>query len=144
MSGPLVVIDTGVVITGMIGDPSASSARVVRAAGTGAVRAALSDALLRELSEIVLRKEQEGLVRSPSRAFDAAVDLWTHGTLYRPTRIDWPSVNDPEDHWILDLAWESEADYIVARDPHLTRATMPFDVEVLLPHELLASLPAPR
>lgn len=144
MSGPLVVIDTGVVITALIGDPSGSSGQVVTAAGSGAIRTALSDALLRELGEIIRRKEYEGLIRSPSRAFGAAVDLWTHGTLFRPKRIDWPSVTGPKDHWVLDLAWESEADYIVASDTHLTRATMPFGVEVLEPPELLARLRASR
>ena len=43
---PLVVLDTDVVITALIGDEDASSYRVLSAVGTGDVRVALSDAFL--------------------------------------------------------------------------------------------------
>jgi predicted nucleic acid-binding protein len=79
-------------------------------------------------------------VRSASRAFGVAMDLWAHGTLYHPTRRDWPSIPDPDDGWMLDLAFEATADYIVSWDPHLTYSTMPFPVEVKTPSVLLWDL----
>lgn len=111
-------------------------------AGTGAVSLAHSDEGLRELGRIVEEKDDEGLIASASRAFSVAMDLWEHGTLYHPERYDWPSVRDPGDGWMLDLAWEVGADYIVSWDPHLTEAEMPFPVEVLEPHQLLERLPS--
>ena len=121
-------------------EPDAASRRVVRGAGTGAVRLALSDAFLKELVEVVRRKDRQGLIVSASWAFEAALDLWAHGTLHHPLRLDWPSVVDRKDHWVLDLAWASTADYIVAWDPHLTRATMPFPIDVVEPPELCRRL----
>ena len=48
---------------------------------------------------------------------------------------------DREDHWVLDLAWTAEADFIITRDSHLTQPTMPFPIEVVEPIDLLARLP---
>lgn len=139
---PLVVLDTGVVVRALIGRRDASSYRFIRAAGTGAVSLAHSDEGLRELGRIVEEKDEEGLIASASRAFSVAMDLWEHGTLYHPERYDWPSVRDPGDGWMLDLAWDAEADYIVSWDPHLTEAEVPFPVEVLEPQQLLSRLPS--
>lgn len=69
------------------------------------------------------------------------LDLGVLGILYRPTRYDWPSVPDPKDYWQPDLAWEAEADYIVAWDTHLLDANLPFPIEVLTPPQLLERLP---
>lgn len=137
---PLIVLDTGVVIRALIGNAEASSYRMVRLAATGDVRLAHSDEGLRELIRVVQEKDEEGLVRSASRAFGVAMDLWAHGTLYHPTRRDWPSIPDPDDGWMLDLAFEATADYIVSWDPHLTYSTMPFPVEVKTPSVLLWDL----
>jgi predicted nucleic acid-binding protein len=112
----------------------------VRACGTGSVRPALSDASLKELTEVVERLDRRGQIVSASRAFKTAMDLWSHGTLYHPTRIDWPTVVDRKDHWVLDLAWVAQADFIVSLDEHLTAPTMPFPVEVLEPDQLVARL----
>jgi putative PIN family toxin of toxin-antitoxin system len=130
---PLVVLDTGVVIRALIGSTEASSYRMVRLAATGDVRLVHSDEGLRELASVVREKDEEGLVRRSSRAFGVAMDLWAHGTLYHPTRRDWPSIPDPDDGWMLDLAFEATADYIVSWDPHLIYATMPFPIEVKTP-----------
>lgn len=139
---PLVVLDTGVVVRALIGRVGASSYRFVHAAGTGDVRLAHSDEGLRELSRVVEEKDHEGLIVSSFRAFSVAMDLWAHGSLYRPTRRDWPSIPDPDDGWMPSLAFDTEADYIVTWDPHLLDHELPFPVEVLEPHELLARLPA--
>jgi putative PIN family toxin of toxin-antitoxin system len=134
---PLIVLDTGVVIRALIGSTEASSYRMVRLAATGDIRLAHSDEGLRELTRVVGEKDEEGLVRSASKAFGVAMDLWTHGTLSHPTRRDWPSIPDPDDGWMLDLAFEATADYIVSWDPHLTYSTMPFPVEVKTPSVFL-------
>jgi putative PIN family toxin of toxin-antitoxin system len=137
---PLIVLDTGVVLRALIGSVEASSYRMVRLAATGDVRLAHSDEGLRELTRVVTEKDEEGLVRSASRAFRIAMDLWAHGALYHPTRRDWPSIPDPDDGWMLDLAFEATADYIISWDSHLTYSTMPFPVEVKTPSVFLWDL----
>jgi|SRR5215210_4920385 len=111
--------------------------RVVRAAGTGAIRLALSDAFLTEAVEVVRRLDRQGQIVSAALAFESGLDLWSHGTLYHPTRHDWPSVPDRGDHWVLDLAWEAKADYITTWDPHLTRPALPFTIDAIEPQELV-------
>jgi putative PIN family toxin of toxin-antitoxin system len=131
------VLDTGVVIRALIGSATGDSYRMVRVVGTGGVRIAHSDEGLRELTRVVREKDEEGLITSVSKAFEIAMDLWAHGNLYRPTRRDWPSIPDPDDGWMLDLAFEVEADYIISWDTHLTYSTMPFPVRVQNPSVFL-------
>jgi putative PIN family toxin of toxin-antitoxin system len=141
LSAPLVVLDTSVLIAALTTtDADAESRRVVRAAGTSAIRLALSDELLREAVEVVRRKDRQGQIVSASLAFEAAMDLWSHGSMYHPFRVDWPSIPDREDYWVLDLAWAARVDYIVSLDPHLTMAPLPMPIEVLMPYQLIGRL----
>ena len=121
-------------------DEDAESRRVVRAAGTGAIRLALSEELLREAVELVRRKDRHGQIHSASLAFEACMDLWSHGALYHPRRLDWPSITDKEDYWVLDFAWAAKVDYIVSLDPHLTTVTLPMQIEVLEPYQVIGRL----
>lgn len=134
------MLDTDVVVRALIGSIEASSYRMVRAAGTGDVRLALSDKGLRELVRIVEEKDAQGLIGSPSKAFGIAMDLWAHGTLHHTTRRDWPSISDPDDGWMLDLAFDAGAECIVTWDHHILDADRPFPVEVIEPPQLLARL----
>ena len=141
MPAPLIVLDTDVVVTALLGRRQASSHGVVDVIKTGEVRLALSIPFLNELSETVRRPRVRNNISEPDRAFTMGLDIGVIGTLYRPTRYGWPSVPDPKDYWQPDLAWEPGADYIVAWDPHLTNASLPFPVEVVTPPQLLARLP---
>ena len=141
MSAPLAVLDTSVLIAALTTrDEDAESRRVVRAAGTGAIRLALSDELLREAVELVRRKDRHGQIHSASLAFEACMDLWSHGALYHPFRLDWPSITDKEDYWVLDFAWAAKVDYVVSLDPHLTTVTLPMQIEVLEPYQVIGRL----
>ena len=128
------VLDTSVLIAALTTrDEDAESRRVVRAAGTGAIRLALSDELLKEAVEVVQRKDRHGQIVSASLAFEAGMDLWSHGSMYHPFRLDWPSIPDQEDYRVLDLAWATKVDDIISLDPHLTTAELPMPIEVLEP-----------
>lgn len=140
MSTPLVVLDTQVVISALIGSESASSYRVVRAAGTGEIRFALSDVFLTELVRTVRRRYEQGLIVNAARSFEVALDLGLMGELHTPAGHEWPSVSDPGDYWIPDLAWEAGADFVVSGDPHLHGIELPFPVEVVTATELVRRL----
>lgn len=107
-----------VVVGAVIGRRDASSARVVRAVATGEVRLAVSDEGYRELVKVLGYEEVRNKIKDPVRAFEVALDIGTMAFLYHPRRYDWPSVPDAGDRWVLDLAHESDAEYIVTRDPH--------------------------
>ncbi len=134
LSRPLIVLDTGVVISALIGSRDAAAFKVCRAIGTGEVRLAVSDRFLMELVEVVKKRAGESLIRDAARAFEVALDLGTEGEKQRPETHPWPgSIPDPGDWWVADLAHGAEADFIVASDPHIARATLPILVEIVTP-----------
>ena len=137
---PLVVIDTMIVLGAIIGKPNGSDARVLRLVETGSLRLASSDAWLRELSDVLSRPEISALVSDPGRAFRAALTVGTTGAAYRPERFDWPTLSDPKDWWMLDLAFESGADVIITRDKKVLKAAPKLGFEALTPPQLLERL----
>lgn len=139
MSKPLVAIDTGVVIRALLGADSGHSYMLMEAVGTAEILPVLSDSGMKEIHTLVERMKWQ--ISDSARAFRIGADLWRHGILCHPQEIAWDAVTDAKDHWILDLAWDSGADYIATVDnKHLIRATMPFPVEVLHPTQLLSKI----
>ncbi len=141
MKAPLTVLDAGVVIRALAGSEGASSYRIVRGVSTGDIRLAISDGFLRELANVARRPAISRRI-DPARSLDVGLDLGIHGEMRRPRSLDWPSVPDPKDWWMPDLALDSGADFIVMWDSHLLDAAIPFGVEVLAPPELLARIEA--
>ncbi|CAN5580971.1 MAG: PIN domain-containing protein [Actinomycetota bacterium] len=136
MSEPLVVIDTGVVISALVGSVDASSYKVCRAVGTGRLRLAVSDRFLSELVRTVRDKHAEGRIPDAARAFEIALDLGFHGEHHVFESLPWPSVPDPGDYWIPNLAYFAETDFIVSNDPHMLDAELPIPVEVITASEM--------
>ena len=140
MPGPLIVLDTLVVVSVLIGPERGSSRRVVWAVATGEARLTVSDDFFREVSRVIRYPDVTPKIRGPVRAFEVALEIGLMGEMNHPRKLDWPSLRDRKDGWILDLAWNAVADYIVTRDPHLLNFTPPFPVDILEPHQLLAEL----
>lgn len=139
MPPPLIVLDTSVAVRASLGSADASSAAVVDAVETGAVRLALSDDYLDELARVMEKREVRGRA-DVGRAFRVALVLAHMGVAYRPARLDWPSVPDRKDWWLLDLAFESGADAIVTWDTRHLRPAGSLGFVVLEPPELLLAL----
>ncbi len=139
---PLIVLDTSVVVSALVGPAGSPHDLLIDRVASGDVLLALSDDFLRELSRVVGYPDVEPQIVSAARAVRYGLELGVMGNLQPTPRHDWPSIRDPKDGWMLDLAWTVSADYIVSRDPHLTDAKMPFPVEVLEPQQLLSRLPA--
>ena len=123
-----------------MGHPTSSSAEVLKSIDTGDVQLALSDDFLRELVDVASRCELESRTGLIWRTLDTGLTIGLMGTLFHPRRLDWPSLNDPKDGWLLDLAFKSGADYIVTWDPHLDAAKA-LGFQVLDPPALLDMLP---
>jgi putative PIN family toxin of toxin-antitoxin system len=131
-----------VVVAAIVGDPEGASARVMRAVSTGEVRLALSDDYLSELVRVIGYPEVEEKIEHPVRAFEVALDITGMGSMYHPRRHDWPSVRDSGDWWVLDLAYESGADFIVTLDTGLFRDAPGLGFNVALPADFLYQLRA--
>lgn len=137
---PLIVLDTMVVLSGIMGRVEASDARTLEAIETGGVRLALSDDWLRELNDVLGREAVLTREIEPGRAFRAGLTLGLMGDLYRPARFDWVSLTDRKDWWMLNLAYASAADFIVTRDKRVIKAATGLGFDVLTPPALLARL----
>jgi predicted nucleic acid-binding protein len=60
--------------------------------------------------------------------------------MYHPRRLDWPSLRDPNDGWIFDLAYTAGADYIVTYDNAVRDAADALGFVAVLPEDLLEIL----
>lgn len=110
----------------------------MRAIGTSAVLLALSDDFLAEMVRVMRYPRIERQVSSPAKAFEVALYLALMGRLYRTHRFDWSSVPDPNDGWMLDLAFAARADFIVTWDPHLLHHSNPLPTQAVEPRQLVA------
>ncbi len=137
---PLIVLDTMIVVSGIIGKPNASDTKVLEAIETGKVRLALSDDWLLELNDVLSRDFIVEHDSHPGRAFRAGLTLGLMGELFRPERLDWASLTDSKDWWILNLAFTSAADFMVTRDKKVLSAANGLGFKALTPPELLEYL----
>ncbi len=137
---PLCVLDTMVVVSGIMGLVGGSDARTLLALETGLARLALSDAGLRELNAVLARDFFALHHPEPKRIFRAGLMLGLMGELYRPERFDWISLSDKKDWWILDLAFASGADFIVTRDKKVLKAANALGFFAVQPPEFLEQL----
>jgi hypothetical protein len=62
------------------------------------------------------------------------------GYMYYPRRLDRPSLSDPNDGWVFDLAYGAGVDYIVFYDEEVRDAAVALGFEVILPEYLLEML----
>lgn len=130
-----------VVVRAVGGRRGSPDARLVEAVETGEIRLATSDAFVNELVRVMGYPQVEALVHSRpgglARAFRAALNLAMMGELHHPRALHWPNLQDAGDSWLLDLALESRADYIVTRDRGLLRDTPRSGFTTVEPPELL-------
>ncbi len=101
---------------------------------------AISDDQLRELVTVIGYEDIEAMLKRPVRAFEVALDIGAMGYMYHPRRLDWPSLRDPKDGWIFDLAYTAGADYIVSFDTAVRDAAAELGFEAILPENLLEIL----
>jgi hypothetical protein len=59
------------------------------------------------------------------------------GYMYHPRRLDWPSLRDPADGWIFDLAYAAGVDYIVSFDRAVRDAAAGLGFVAISPEDLL-------
>jgi len=137
---PLIVMDTMVIVSAVVGNPDGPSAAVLDEVSTGGVRLAISDDQLSELVRVFGYPEVEERVRRSVRAFEVALDVGYMGIMYHPRRFDWPSLRDRGDSWIFDLAYASGADYVVSYDDAVVKAAASLGFECVLPEGLLREL----
>lgn len=134
-----------VVIRSILGRPEGADARVLRAVATGELFPAMSDEGLLELQRVLGYDFIRERISDPIRAFTIGLDLGIMGKMFRPRRYDWPTLPDPKDHWVLDLALEAgsaeaRTPHIITRDGHFLDRTKDLEAlgfKILTPSQLL-------
>ncbi len=132
------------IVNAIIGRKGSASEQILRAVATADLLLAVSDAGHRELVRVMGYENIQANCKNPQRAVAVALDIGTMATLYHPPRFDWPTVPDPNDGWLLDLAYESGAAHVVTDDQHLLRhrpALKEMGFSILAPLQLLPLLP---
>lgn len=110
--------------------------RVVSAIETGDIRIAVSDDSLSELSRVVRYDDIRERMTSPILALEIGLYIGVMGDFCTPERHEWPSMGDRKDWWVLDLAFDSGADYIVTDDGDFSEVGK-LGLEAITPSQLL-------
>ena len=74
------------------------------------------------------------------RAVEVALSIGVMGYMHHPRRLDWPSLADPKDGWVFDLAHAAGVHYIVSYDRHVREAAEALEFVALGPEDLLETL----
>lgn len=138
MAAPLVILDTNVLVAATRSRHGASFALLSRVGGKD-FRIAVSVPLVLEYEYALLNhREESGL----SEADIGAILDYLCSTAHRQEIFFlWrPSLRDPKDDMVLELAVAAEADAIVTHNKRDFAGASDFGVEVLTPPELLQRL----
>lgn len=139
MPSPLVVLDTMIIARALFDSRNSPEYRVVSAIETGEVRIAVSDDSLSELSRVVRYGDIREKMTSPVLALEIGLCIGVMGYFCTPERHEWPSMRDSKDWWVLDLALDSGADYIVTDDNHFSEVDE-LGFEAITPSQLLEEI----
>jgi uncharacterized protein len=135
------VVDPSVLVSAFIGDPEAGPGRLVTAWRDRRFVLVVSPLLLDELTDVLGRpKFERWSSQGRALAYIAALRARSEH------RSDMPSaqaveVRDPDDHYLVALAREAQADYLVSVDGDLLDAEL--DVSVVDPAVFVAGLHDP-
>lgn len=123
MTPPRLILDTNVLLSGLMGRPGTLAHRLYKQFERGEVRLAFSASLLSEIQDVVGYPGILARGMSPSLAFKLARDLYELGEYYpQVERYDWPSLPDRKDWFLLDLLYTSAASALLTQDGRLREA----------------------
>jgi putative PIN family toxin of toxin-antitoxin system len=135
---PLVVIDTNVFISGLRSRRGASF-KLLSMLGEGAFDISVSVPLVLEYETIARR--QARALGLDSATIDDILDYLCQVALRREIFFLWrPFLKDPKDDLVLELAVESESEFIITYNRRDFAGTEKFGIKVLTPKEFLKKL----
>jgi putative PIN family toxin of toxin-antitoxin system len=137
MSVPRLVVDVNVIIGSLIGSPRGLAAQLHLHMRQQQVRYVISHALLDEIARVCGYRAIMARQMTPSVAFQLAIHLFDLSEIVLPVpALDWPSLSDRKDWYLLDLLYESAADALVTQDKTLLKAAQSLGMPTLLLEEL--------
>ena len=134
---PRVVLDTNVLVAGLRSRLGASN-RVLSLAGTGQFEHVVSVALLFEYEATLVRPELK--IPLPRRAIEDILDYLCTAGLRQHIYFLWrPTLPDPNDDLVLEVAAHGQCDRIVTFNRHHFAGSERFGIHVETPSEFLKS-----
>ncbi|MCL6527269.1 MAG: putative toxin-antitoxin system toxin component, PIN family [Thermaceae bacterium] len=132
MTPPRLILDTNVLLSGLMGRPGTMAHRLYKQFERGEVRLVFSASLLSEIQDVVGYPGILARGMSPGLAFKLARDLYELGEYYpKVERYDWPSLPDRKDWFLLDLLYTSAASALLTQDERLREAGQKLGLPVL-------------
>lgn len=135
MSVPRVVLDTNVLISGVLfgGKPR----RIIKSAVKGKINAYLSPVILDEFKDVIARSKF-GL--GDETSFEITREIEDTFLFVFPKIVIKRIKDDPDDNAILECALAVDAEYIVTGDPHLLSLDSFKGMQILTPATFLTEL----
>lgn len=133
-----VVLDTSVLISALRSQGGASF-RLLQLVGDPRWHLSVSTALMFEY-EAVARREAANFWASPEKIEDVLDFLCAQADRPRISYAWRPTLADPDDDMVLELAVAAQAHYIVTHNVRHFRRAEPFGVGILTPREFLQKL----
>ena len=140
-----VVLDTNVFISAIL-NPHGSPGAILDQVFNRKVSLCLSPPLIDEIQRVIRYKKMIALLNRGGRNVEQAQKIVDKIVATAEVSLSLRQVNliaaDPDDNMVLDCALESEVDYIVSGDRHLTGLGDFQGVSILSPRDFLEALAA--
>ena len=133
------MIDTNVIVTGLRSQKGAAF-RVLRGVSSGLINPVVSQALFLEYEDVLMRP---GMLPShmPHQAVDRFLSAFLLASELQEIFFMWrPSLPDPQDEFVLELAVASGCIPIITNNLKDFLPASKFGVKVMTPRELLSKL----
>ena len=134
------VLDTNVILSGLQSDQGASHA-VMRQVGNKKFQHFISNALIYEYEEVLHRMREAGKLKlSPEDIEMFLTFIVQQGTpqiIYFMLR---PTLNDPKDEHVLELAFNAACPYIITFNLKDFKPAIQFGIEAIRPKTLLEKI----
>ncbi|MDZ7703046.1 MAG: hypothetical protein U5L04_01005 [Trueperaceae bacterium] len=139
MNLPRLILDINVLLPAVSGQPTSPERRLWNKFRRGQLGIVFSDALITEFLEVLRYPEVQALGITPAVSGMLVYDLFLLGDYYSPqemTVLDWPTLGDKKDWYLLDLLFTSRADGLITRDKKVIVAGKKLAMPVVHPDAL--------
>ncbi len=137
---PVVVLDTNVFVSGLL-SPAGVPGIVMQRFRGNQFTVATSSVQIKEIQDVLKRPSlAKALPKgTPKEVLKFFLQLKKLTKVHKPAKLTW-DFGDQNDHFLLDLAVHSKADFLVTGDKALQKLTLVGQCAVVSPVEFIARL----
>lgn len=137
MNEPRFILDINVLIPAMIGKDSSFEKRIYQCSRRRECIFVTSEELFDEFQRVVDYPQIIELGITPAIAASMVFNLLHLGEYHSVVKkLEWPTLTDKKDWYLLDLLYHSQADALFTRDKSVLKTGKVLDIPVFHPREL--------